>query len=1037
MLAKNNCRIVAAAIAGLGLILATGAIGAQEKPSLSGDSFLYLTNHDFARGTLAESEKSGVLSWHCQEFETPFEFELSTIAAIQFPSPAKPVQARGDYCFELAGGDVLFGALVGMEGETATLDIKGIGLLHVHRDVLRRISRWEGVELIYQGPSGLDGWDATGGPGAWRDDAGRLTTKVSQARIRRDFKLPPRSRIEFELSWERADFVLTLGASDDKSAQSAYRFEVWDNELVVQRETDLRADVANLQTLKPGPGGVHLQAFLDQNDGRLLVYSSSGQPLADLNVNSARPQTLGGIQLINKTGEIRLERLSISHWNGEPPKSVETDKSRVHTTDGEIVYGQLKAFDSTSQHFLIDNEGNEERIVASKVQDVFFSQEAKFAPRTIRLVQHHGQKISGELAKTSSSMVWINSPGIQESIALPIETLHFIQGIGKKEVVVSSSLLGTSSGRLELEGVQLRGGLADSRKGVDGLFWQPSFSAVSSRMKPGTSGTIIYREAPAKAVVSPDATPKRMVAMNGIVVAQKNDESETLKDADMGGKQKSKTSIIHLRSGDTVPCESIAIDETGLIISSAMTDTRHIKHDQIKVVELVPDTTPVELARQKKERLLVLPRMQRDNPPTQLIRSLDGDYLRGRLVSMDDQQIQIEIHLETKTLHRDRVARIFWLHADELEAVAGRTVGASSEVTRVQALTDVRAGGKERLAARMQEADARIQRILGEKAEVDVIDKPLPEVLKQLQDQQLVNFALDALALNEANISADAIKITLTVTDVKLASLLRLVLEPHKLTFAVEDEVIKITTPARVGRVLKSFSGNRLTFNAENVTRNVLSGRSEILGPCRLDLQQIDRLLIGSAIEKEAANLPFHQWRLTAAIEPLAARDDGDGGGDESDGVQSPLVGKNAPEIDLPLLNGGRFKLSQRADSVVILDFWASWCGPCLQAMSQVDKVAQEFADRGVSLVTINLQEKDDRIKTALEKLKLEMPVALDRDGRVAERYGAVAIPQTVIIDRAGKVARLFVGGGPRFDDQLRTALEAVLGQKPEVKSAP
>ena len=100
--------------------------------------------------------------------------------------------------------------------------------------------------------------------------------------------------------------------------------------------------------------------------------------------------------------------------------------------------------------------------------------------------------------------------------------------------------------------------------------------------------------------------------------------------------------------------------------------------------------------------------------------------------------------------------------------------------------------------------------------------------------------------------------------------------------------------------------------------------------------------------------------------------------------------------------------------------------------MPQIDKVTHEFADQGVELVAVNLEETGDRIQATLDRLKLQMPVALDRDGRTAEKYGATSIPQTVIIDRSGKVVRLFVGGGARFGDQLRTALQAVLSDKSE-----
>ena len=116
---------------------------------------------------------------------------------------------------------------------------------------------------------------------------------------------------------------------------------------------------------------------------------------------------------------------------------------------------------------------------------------------------------------------------------------------------------------------------------------------------------------------------------------------------------------------------------------------QNIGNDQIKVLELVPDIASVEITKQKKERLLMLPRMQRDNPPTQLIRSIDGDYLKGRLLSMDEQQLQVEIRLESKALQRDRIARIIWLHADELDPNAKRpTTDQGIEGTRIQVLTD-------------------------------------------------------------------------------------------------------------------------------------------------------------------------------------------------------------------------------------------------------------------------------------------------------------------------------------------------------------
>ena len=69
--------------------------------------------------------------------------------------------------------------------------------------------------------------------------------------------------------------------------------------------------------------------------------------------------------------------------------------------------------------------------------------------------------------------------------------------------------------------------------------------------------------------------------------------------------------------------------------------------------------------------------------------------------------------------------------------------------------------------------------------------------------------------------------------------------------------------------------------------------------------------------------------------------------------------------------------------------------------------------------------------------MQLSPTIALDRNGRVAERYGATSIPQTVIVGRDGTVARLFVGGGARFDEQLREALRSVLGDTRRPRSRP
>lgn len=911
---------------------------AAESPAAADSAVIHLLNVDHVTGRLVDSEGDSRVIWKSPAFASPFEFPISNLNAVHFPVPEKLVQATGDYCFEMAGGDVVFGSLVALQPEQAILDVKGLGQLHVDRKLLRRMYRWKGgTEVLYFGPSGLTGWNVSGGTKGWQEEAGQLISSQEGAVLRRDFGVLPLARFEFELSWKnKADFELAIGVGDAKSALRAFRIEVWENEVVAMRETESAADVATLQSIKPGAGRIHLQAFLDQQKGRLLVFSSSGQPLADLSVAASKPQVFGGIQLTNKSGDVRLERLTIGRWNGEAPRTIESEKTRIHMADGSIDYGPVKSFDAADGQFVVEAEGVEKRLTPDQLQDVYFPESADIPARSLCAVFLDDQRMSGDLIKVENNTIWLKCVGIQEPIRVPVESLRTLLGLNPKppEKKANDADSPGRSGRLELTGTVLQGNLMETASSpATALIWKPSLSNTASLLESGVSGRIIYRDPPI-AKATPTSAQVRAVAVQKQVRIREATESLENPSAAIKGKQKKP--ILHLRSGDMIPCDQATIDENGVTFSSPITDSTFIRNDQLKVLELIPDTTPVEITKQKKERLLMLPRMQRDNPPTQLIRSVDGDYLKGRMISMDEQQIQVEIRLETKTLQRDRVARIIWLHADELDAKA-KPAASETEIvgTRVQALSS-----------------SSQQPILSKST---TGDKPAEKPV---------------------------------------------------------------------------MNPNRLTFFAQHLEGSILSGRSELLGACRVDVARIDRLLIGDAIEQDAATLAFHQWRLKAAADPVAARE-GDGEGTE--GQESALVGKMAPEIELDMLDGSKFRLSARQNKIVVLDFWASWCGPCLQVMPQIDKVVHEFADQGVELVAINLEEKEDRIKAALQRLKLEMPVALDSDGRIAEKYGATAIPQTVIIDRTGKVARLFVGGGARFGDQLRTAIEAVLAGKSEM----
>jgi len=148
-------------------------------------------------------------------------------------------------------------------------------------------------------------------------------------------------------------------------------------------------------------------------------------------------------------------------------------------------------------------------------------------------------------------------------------------------------------------------------------------------------------------------------------------------------------------------------------------------------------------------------------------------------------------------------------------------------------------------------------------------------------------------------------------------------------------------------------------------------------------------------------------------------------------GAGHPLLGQKAPDFSAPMLDESSFELRQHLDrSVIVLDFWATWCGPCVRALPIIADVAASYKDQGVEFFAVNLGDDPAAVQAFLEEHKLSVPVVLDRDGRIGELYKAEAIPQTVIIGKDGVVQVVHVGFSANLQTELSHELDALVAGK-------
>lgn len=124
----------------------------------------------------------------------------------------------------------------------------------------------------------------------------------------------------------------------------------------------------------------------------------------------------------------------------------------------------------------------------------------------------------------------------------------------------------------------------------------------------------------------------------------------------------------------------------------------------------------------------------------------------------------------------------------------------------------------------------------------------------------------------------------------------------------------------------------------------------------------------------------------------------------------SASVSGPAPDFTLKSLGGKNLKLSEMAGNVVLINFWASWCGPCLQEMPLLNDIYKKYEPLGFTILGVNVEENNKNARAFLADRGVDFPILFDSRNSVSQLYDVVAMPTTVMVDRDGNIRFLHKG---------------------------
>ena len=923
-------------------------------------SVLRIQGGDTYRGKLSPSQNPQQLLWNCPSFLEPIAFPWDALQLVQVqdssgdPTESSPL-GKNPFCAELKTGQVVSGELVSIQPDRIELEVPQVGKVSLATENLRYLLRIipggsQAVEVL----SAQD-WEQVlpatrnGRATKWYLKAGEISTDTSGTTISQWAQLPELATIDLDVAWDQAspNWWMTLGEPRRMELQvrKLQNKKLLNVTLLLENSAD--ADVTTIQLPYEEDQSIKLRLLCDATKG-VYVLMKDNQVLGRLKGN-IKERFVGRTKVSftnTALGVLTLRDLRISrNAFSIPSEAAEVEPNRPANGQFEWMTKARGTFFGSILNAPADNDGQG----SVKVQGIAQT------PITLGFEEIERIEFPLETALPNQVTTVELTNGMRfASSAIQSRTEASFEGIdidvaGKKLPVTLSQIKRISKRPLPiLEDPQPKT-IAEAQKIVvqrlitDDAVSTGRIASVSQHTPGSKTFTWLAKNAVAPVALNPraDGAIEPLVTQLAGSTQKRTKPTENLANVrtdtppnenDVGRPLKPEDPSLFLFSGDCFPAMVRRGDAEEFFFESTLFPKQSIEQALVRGVRFVDYRGVDKIDRATRLRLLTLPRVQRNNPPSHLVVSRDGDLLRGKLIHFDRDQLVVDVRGEQRTILVKNIAELIALD-------------------------------------------------------------PAPKL-------EQPNEPTDPTQPTDPAQSADSA-------------------EPQVPAPIASNDVYQI--------ILEQ--GARVSIVPESVDAEELKGTHPQLGECSLPWSSVVRISLGDAIAVDASQNRYGKWKLQHAPDPKFVSESEGGNDRPNDTPQMRMIGQGAPEFDLMKIDGTPFKLKENRGKILIVDFWATWCGPCIRSIPSLIEISKEYKEAGVELVLVNCEEPETRVRPFLERLKSIPTVVLDTDGTVSKQYNVAAIPQTVLIDRDGGIVEVLVGASDENEEILRKKIETLIKQ--------